>query len=227
MSNWTFVLESPPLSPISSERKQDEYQPPGTPDNQQVNPLAAKQWKFTGSRSKVHKVGVHFDKHSEYLGNWGSTTRSGRSKRAKEKQIHTASNPDLGLQDVPLRPKIHIQRHQSTPSGYRYTVPQLPNHSRNSMNYVADVIQPTQPDIPRFQRSYSMENGLAYPVVEQTQMAPSGFPSPVYSYTSPGNTHASPPVSPGHFPRHHHYSPYPQPVPGLPEVFQPNYQPPN
>lgn len=83
-SAWTFVFEGNPSNSTTIEPLPLQKTPTPPAQIQISSPKLAIQkkktvqktninqtkWKFMGSRSKIHKVGVHFDKHSQYLGNW-------------------------------------------------------------------------------------------------------------------------------------------------------------
>merc|ERR1711862_603252 len=65
------------------------------------------KWKFSGTKSKVHKVGVHFDKHSQYMGNWsGADEESTPSPTSSPNPAITATSPP----EIQVRPRSQIRK---------------------------------------------------------------------------------------------------------------------
>jgi len=76
-----------------------------------------------GSRSKIHKVGVHFDKHSQYLGNWKDNLDNNNLQlRSSETRV---SNPIAPVQtrnrkNLPKNTQSHSPQKRASFSNVRY-----------------------------------------------------------------------------------------------------------
>ena len=131
MASWTFVFEgnededtledtlgsqpreykdivkketnlAPAPAPLKATRSQPMPVAPAKASNKKTT--SSTKWNFTGTRLKPHVVGVHFDKHSQYLGNWqGGGSPSSKKVEAKVTAAAAAAA-------VPTRPKRQIQR---------------------------------------------------------------------------------------------------------------------
>merc|ERR1712137_1024807 len=108
---WSFVFEesegTSPTQPIpqkqhttDGEISQSSCQTPETTYDANKGTTAPStkntKWNFTGARLKPHVVGVHFDKHSQYMGNW-----QGNSTKAQSNAVNM---------QVQTRPKRQIKR---------------------------------------------------------------------------------------------------------------------
>jgi len=162
------------------------------------------EWKFSGMKSKVHKVGVHFDKHSQYMGNWsGSDT----SDYESEFILTSVKSPN---QDIEVRPRSQIRKSMKRASN-RSSAPAdmaflTRSRNRNSLTSRLSVTSyPTAPPTntsplqsPRYatQPSQPVQTRQT-PVFYTSDFANLSIASPNYNAQSPQNTHHSRSLSSG------------------------------
>jgi len=195
---WSFVFEesegTSPTQPIpqkqhttDGEISQSSCQTPETTYDANKGTTAPStkntKWNFTGARLKPHVVGVHFDKHSQYLGNWKGESKSSKPLNDYGIQIRPTKQIQRSFKKISKRTSAPSQYHsklEPTRSGSLCT--SNPKAKRNSQHstelpHLGDLNFPPRGREQNYDQLYQLQSS-------RTESQVSYAPEPLYRSTS-------------------------------------------